>query len=314
MSVYEPNTINKIHYRMLAKRNGFELIKKAFSLTDEELLSIINYINENNYQTIPIFNEGGKRKIKYSRTKYHIHQLKWLNESLKLAFIADKHIGYIHDKFEYIEKAYNKIAKWGADYVFDLGDFFDGPVQKSYNPSTCRLHTLEEALLEVQKYHPKEILTHFITGNHEIGFMDIDGVDIGRVIEEILPNMQFLNNLFTCIDINGLRVNLSHGSIEKKYLNYINLEREYKFLNNNSPHIISQAHGHISGATLKRDILLNQVPSLTFYGKHHHKRTGIVLLEIYDAANQYEMVHHSIHFNEEEKEETQELILRKNEN
>jgi len=245
IEIFDP--INLVHSYML-KNYSFEKIKLYTGLRQEELIRSINAINANNNQTIPLtFDNNGNPKIAYQKRHIEIHNFDWFGKELKLAYMADKHIDHKSDRIGYIKKSYQFIEEvWGADYILDLGDILNGPQELVHNPRSCRTGTLEGSMEQLIKYHPKKIPTYFITGNHDLKFMEHSRCDIGRLIEQECPNMRFLNNLFTCLDFGGFKVNLTHGSIEDRYLSDITLGKEHPLLTYNDPHVIVQAHFHIS--------------------------------------------------------------------
>ncbi|MDD2409874.1 MAG: metallophosphoesterase family protein [Bacilli bacterium] len=297
--------INIIHYFIL-KHYSFEMILNKLYLNEQELLDYLNIINLNSNQKTPVININGKPKIVYSKREFTIHNLENVKSKLKLMLISDKHIDHTDDRISLINNAYNEAIKRGVDYVFDLGDILNGPLSEVHNQSKVRTGTLEGSIEQLKKYHPDVIPTYFITGNHDLKFMLHDSCNIGKLIESECKNMIFLNNLFTCINIGDLHINLSHGSIENKQLTTIKLNKEFRFLTYNDPHIICQGHFHISGISNNYGALLYQIPSLKY-----DKDLGAVFLTIKELTDEFEVLYEKLEFKDNKQQVKSELRLKK---
>lgn len=212
--------------------------------------------------------------------------------------VGDKHIDHLEDNFRYIDRVYEEAEARGVDFVLDLGDILNGPQSRVKNKKKVKTGTLEGSMEQLITRHPRNKETYFITGNHDIKFMCIDWCDIGRLIESEIPCMHFLNNLFAPINIGNFRINISHGSIEEKRLTRIKLSQEFKFLTLNDPHVIGQAHFHISNIPEKQiSPVLCQVPSLKFsfdttsVSKNKGNEIGAIFLTIREYPDKFEIEH-----------------------
>lgn len=308
---YINDPINLVHSHLLShdgkyRYKNFHELCEILNLTEFELIDCINRINDTNNQTIPVVYQEGEPKISYHNKEFVVHELRWLKKRLKLMIRSDLHIGHVNDSVENIIKTNEEAEKRNVDYILDLGDILNGPIEKAKKPENVRIGTLEDSIMELQKYQAS-IPTYFITGNHDLGFMETDLCDIGRVMETECNNMTFLNNLFTCIDVGGLRINLSHGYIENKYLALIKSNKEYRFLNTNNPHMIFQGHYHIFDINEIPNTLLGQVPSLR-YGAND---IGVIFLTINELEESYEVELEFLQFDDEKQPLKQEMLIKK---
>ncbi|MEG2564384.1 MAG: metallophosphoesterase family protein [Bacilli bacterium] len=288
----ENNILNIINYNLL-KCRSFEVIRDSLNISSSELIEFISEINKRNNQTIYIKSTNGIPHIAYSKREYKIHCFAFPHNTLKLMLVSDKHIGHSEDNIKYITSAYNEAIKRGVTYVFDLGDILNGPSNRIHNPRKISAGNLDTSLARLKRYHPTDIPTYFITGNHDLKFMENDKCDIGRVIASECKNMFFLNNLFSCLDIGGLKINLSHGSMENKRLSEIKINKEFRFLKLNAPHIICQGHFHMGGEPIGGETLLCQVPSLKSVDSSTNKlsnyQAGVLFLTIKEFNKVYEI-------------------------
>lgn len=251
-------------YKHSQKYYNFEEICKLYNITEEELIIYIDEINKMSNLNIPITYQDNKPKICHQKKEYKIHEFEIPKKQFKLCFVSDKHIGHIDDRLKYVNNVYEEAEKNNIDLVFDLGDLLNGPMEMAKNPLNVRISNLTDSIKETNLFHQSTIPTHFITGNHDLGFMETDYSDIGKLIEKECKNLFFINNLFAPIEVNGLRINLSHGYIEQKHLRNIKLYKEYKFLTVNNPHLILQGHFHLNNLTEQKDTILYQIPSLKY--------------------------------------------------
>ncbi|MDD2505125.1 MAG: metallophosphoesterase family protein [Bacilli bacterium] len=298
-------------YKKGQRYRTFKEICELLNLSEKELIQYIDILNEvtNEAVTVKFNNETptfNHRKKEYKTHEFHIPKNKF-----KLCFVSDKHIGHKDDRIQYVHEVYEEAEKRGVDLVFDLGDLLNGPIEKAKKHSKVKIGNLEDSIIAAQKFHQSKIPTHFLAGNHDIGFMDTDGCDIGKLIEQECKNLYFLNNLFAPIEINGLRLNLSHGYIEQKYLHFIKLFKEYKFLTINDPHIILQGHFHRDHVSENNDTILCQVPSLRYSDeqinqnstKAYGNNIGAIFLSVEENRNEYDLC-----FEEMEIIETKKLV------
>ena len=317
----KPDIVNLVHYLMLKHKSAtFEEIQSLLNLESEELLNYITQINMENNQKIPIGFINGKPKIIYHKKTFETHDFDFPKNKLTLMLVSDKHIDHNDDRVKYIEHVYNEASRRGVDYVFDLGDILNGPSSQIHNPDKVLTGTLEGSLSRLIKYHPTNIPTYFITGNHDLKFNKSDMCDIGRLIESEVKNMIFLNNLFAPINIGNLRINLTHGSIENKHINHVKLSKEYKHLSYNDPHIICQGHFHLSGIYDENTPFLYQIPSLksgidNYKTNKRNNRVGdeigAIILVIKELSNEFEIRHERLEFIESTKVTVSEMALKK---
>lgn len=314
MSNYKEK-LNSIHYGIL-KRWDLSVIQKELNLTNEQIQEYIENINYSNNQTLFLKNLENKVSIDYDKTTYKIHKFNTKKSDFKIMVVSDKHIDHRNDRIKYIDNVYDEAVKRGVDLVFDLGDILNGPKSLVHNPKKVRTGTLDGSLEQLKRLYPTEFKTHFITGNHDLKFMKHDLCDIGKIIEQECSSMKFLNNLFAPIEINGFRINLSHGSIENKELTLISDFNEDKHLIYNKPHSIFQGHFHKSDCLYNEGIALFQATALKGCSSkvnpaNHSNHPGAIYLSIKEVSNIYEIQYEQLTFIESEKINKKEFHVKK---
>lgn len=295
--MYGDKQFNLINYYLL-KHKSFLEICQILSITSFELIYYIDLINQFNAQRTPIIENEEGLKIAYSRRTFEPKIFPISKKTFQIMLVSDKHIDHIDDCPSYIDYVYNEALKRGVDYVFDLGDILNGPANRIRKPEKTLSGTLEGSLKRLVEIHDFDIPTYFVTGNHDIKFMEIDCCNIGEIISRECHNMFFLNNLFSTVQIGNLRINLSHGSIECQKISQIKLYKEYRFLTANKPHILCQGHFHTFDFAERNDIMLCQVPSLKKSSCDGDKivsnSAGVIFLTVHEKKDYFEILKETV--------------------
>ncbi len=275
-------------------RNLYKLCKLT-GLTEKEVLINMRDLLKSGNLNSALFYENFKFKEK-TKQEVKVHQFNVAKKRFQICFTSDKHIGHAFDDIESVHTIYDEAEKRGVDLIFDLGDLLNGPKRKAKYKNDIRIGTLNDSLIETNEFHQSKIPTYFITGNHDLGFMKSNLCDIGKVIEEECDNLYFLNDLFAPLEINGLKINISHGYVEQKYLRFINLQNNNKFLTINNPDLIMQGHFHVYSLCKQNGKFLYQIPSLKYNNKstknfslNQECRVGAVFLTVEKFNDLYEI-------------------------
>ena len=106
--------------------------------------------------------------------------------------IGDRHTGSLYHDAVSLAAFYEYAEKQGVKLVLDAGDITDG--HKVYRGQEFELRDLgfERQIARVQKDAPRSIPTKFITGNHDASFKNLAGAEIGKQIEAVVPEYEFL--------------------------------------------------------------------------------------------------------------------------
>jgi hypothetical protein len=95
-------------------------------------------------------------------------------------------------------------------------------------PFTFPLQTVftEHVNYCVENY-PKEegVTTYFITGNHDLDYMKVAGVDVGKLISASRPDLKYLGQYDATIRLNGIYIGLHHGGGGASYAQSYKLQK-----------------------------------------------------------------------------------------
>ena len=112
--------------------------------------------------------------------------------ALRFAVTGDRHTGSLYHHGQALAAFYDHAVAEGVECVYDCGDILDG--HNVYRGQEFELHDLgfEAQLDRLAKCAPRHVPTRFITGNHDASFKTACGVPVGRMIQQAVPEYEFL--------------------------------------------------------------------------------------------------------------------------
>jgi hypothetical protein len=111
---------------------------------------------------------------------------------LRFALTGDRHTGSLYQHSAALAAFYAFLGAEGIECVYDAGDILAG--HNVYRGQEFELRDLgfEAQLARLVKDAPTDITTRFITGNHDASFKNACGVPVGKMIEQAVPEYEFL--------------------------------------------------------------------------------------------------------------------------
>jgi len=111
---------------------------------------------------------------------------------IRFAVTGDRHTGSLYHHSDALNAFYDFLKEEGIDCVYDAGDILDG--HGVYRGQEFELRDLgfEAQLDRLSRSAPRGIRTRFITGNHDASFKHACGVPVGRMIQQAVPEYEFL--------------------------------------------------------------------------------------------------------------------------
>jgi hypothetical protein len=112
--------------------------------------------------------------------------------TFRFGLTADRHTGSLYHHGGALAAFYDFAKAEGANCIYDAGDIFAG--HGVYRGQEFELRDLgfEAQLDRLTHDAPRGIKTRFITGNHDASFKNACGVPVGRMIEQAVPQYEFL--------------------------------------------------------------------------------------------------------------------------
>lgn len=116
------------------------------------------------------------------------------NTTIVFGLMGDTQINSKYTQLTYLHEFYNECAKRGVKNVYHTGDIDEGEQMRTGHQYDCYTQGADDHIDEIVKNYPKidGITTHFITGNHDASIYKRCGVDIGKRIESMRPDMIYL--------------------------------------------------------------------------------------------------------------------------
>ena len=111
---------------------------------------------------------------------------------IRFAVTGDRHAGSLYHDPAALAGFYEFASLEGIQTVYDCGDILDG--HRVYKGQEFELRDLgfEAQLARISRDAPRSIRTRFITGNHDASFKIAAGVPVGKMIEQTVPEYEFL--------------------------------------------------------------------------------------------------------------------------
>lgn len=129
----------------------------------------------------------------------------------KIGIVSDTHFGSIDAQITSLCKAYDIFKENGVTTVLHAGDITEGMRMRYGHENECYLDGVDNFVEHIQKVYPNNgIKTLFITGNHDQAFLKRSGVNIGKQIAGVRPDMIYLGDDLGLLEANGVKIELRH--------------------------------------------------------------------------------------------------------
>lgn len=117
-------------------------------------------------------------------------------DSIKFGLIGDTHIGSVSENLGALKNFYDICENEDIETVLHAGDIIDG--HGIYKGQIFEQHKVgwdaQYKYFKDAYPYKKNIITHFITGNHDLSFTKIVGIDVGMHFQEARDDFRFIDN------------------------------------------------------------------------------------------------------------------------
>ena len=194
----------------------------------------------------------GGRKTKPKILKHNIS-----DKVFTFGVVSDTHLCSTHEKLNELWTFYEICRKEGIKVVVHGGDILCG--WKIYKGQENEVHTfgVDNQVRYFIKHYPKVegITTYFITGNHDLAWLQLAGVDIGNIIEKERLDMVYVGQYQGDVDMRGIIVRLHHADKGNAYALSYNAQKIVEQIpSGDKPHIMIFGHYHTSHYFFYRNI------------------------------------------------------------
>lgn len=278
-------TTHKVRNLYICQRCEMGLEDK-FDEKDNEILKIIKKSKLTNDELKSLVS-GGKPIIN-SGKPYEAH-----GKKITFGVFGDSHIGHQCFDGRLMDYAIDEFNRRKVDFVAHTGDLCEGHYENKRQGSVLELeHIGGDAQIKEAVKHLKRLKVplYFITGNHETNtFYKMVGFDIGKQIEEKVPNAHYLGVQHGEIKLDyNKKIQLIHPDSGSAYaISYKTQKIAESLEGGTKPDILLVGHFHKAEYLFYRNIHILQTGTLEsqtpFMKNNHlsaHKGFYIVTAEV----------------------------------
>lgn len=167
----------------------------------------------------PKFQQANKEKIAileealatYARHQSHtVVPIEQCSEDncVRFALLGDTQLGSLYERIDVVEECLRVCENEGIPDLFHTGDVLDG--HKGYPGQEFELHRhgwdQQSQWFADKMPRSDAVRTHFITGNHDAKFKNAAGIEVGKALNILRPDWNFLGT-----DIGSVVLNAKDG-------------------------------------------------------------------------------------------------------
>ena len=208
------------YYKWIHNGASVEEFKAEHHFSDLELDGILEVCNLNGNDVKKVVNAAGDLVfLKPTISRKVIEKLPKDSQYIKVAnigLVSDTHIGNRENQLHSLYDFYNEAARRGIKDIYHGGDISDGfyniPTRITY-PEQTPFKTFDAQGLYILKAYPykRGIVTHLITGNHDLSHIRNGGANIGNWLEASRKDIEYLgHNEATVLIDDVLKLGLRH--------------------------------------------------------------------------------------------------------
>lgn len=177
----------------LRKSRTKEELIRVYDVSDRVLDAMLDDLGDEGYLLDRFGDEICISKIPHGEKQ--TLDVNWKgNKIIRFGLLSDTHIGSKWTQITYLHEAYKAFEREGIKHVYHVGDITEGWKMRQGHEHECYVHGADDYVEETVRVYPNipGIKTYFITGNHDLSFVKLAGVDIGVQIAKERPDMVYL--------------------------------------------------------------------------------------------------------------------------
>lgn len=253
-------TIEKL-YNFIKKEESFNSLKERLSLTSNELMGIITYLQETGreIEIIEINNELVVRKTFKQRKQYEMKPPKEELNRKEILVVSDTHYGSIYSQPSMVNTAVYEAYNRGITDIYHIGDITDGdysrvrPVHVSEVFLYGATGQLDYTVKNLPKY--KGMKWHVITGSHDQTHAFNYGMDFGKELAKRRSDVEYLGQDRAFAYFDNCKVELFHpGGGTSRILSTKPQNGIDQMPSNDKPKISLRGHYHKAYYMMYRNI------------------------------------------------------------
>jgi hypothetical protein len=176
--------------------------------------------------------------------------------------IADTHLCSVKERLDALYAFYRLCQSRGVKDIYHAGDLIAGQGVYSGQEYELKIFGADNQVNYFVANYPKlpGIITRFITGNHDMSYMKLAGLDVGVSIAEKRSDMQYLGMLSGEVEINNVKmIQLLHPDGGMPYaVSYRGQRIAEHIASGDKPRVLLLGHLHVNVAMLYRNMAIFQ--------------------------------------------------------
>jgi len=188
-----------------------------------------------------------RRILAGRRAKPHILKTHITDKKFTFGVVSDTHLCSTEERLNELHTFYDICRRSGIRHIVHAGDLLSGDHVYKGQENEVKVFGAQKQVQYFINYYPKvkDIKTYYILGNHDIDFWLRAGVDIGTLIAEDRPDMEYLGQWSGDIVFGNVRVRLHHGDRGGSYaISYQSQKIIERLQPGKKPHIMIFGHWH----------------------------------------------------------------------
>lgn len=143
----------------------------------------------------------------------------WGRGRVKVGLVGDTHVGSRYSDQGVLEDVYKRFQAAGVEAVYHSGDITEGYGRRKGHSLECDLHGADEQVRGVVERMPDiGKPTYFITGDHDGWHWEAAGVDVGKAISKVRPDLKHLGAFNSTVEFApGATLGLVHPATGTAY-------------------------------------------------------------------------------------------------
>jgi predicted phosphodiesterase len=185
---------------------------------------------------------------------------------IRFGMTGDTHIGSKFCQIGLLHRAYEIFKAEGIADVYHTGDLTEGENMRQGHAYECYVHGADEYIAEVCKNYPsvEGITTNVAYGNHDASFIKHVGLDIGKPIAQLRPDLKYLGQGQAYVKLTpNCVLELRHPGGGSAYaLSYKPQKIIESMFGGTKPNILALGHFHKSEYMFYRNVHMFQTGTL----------------------------------------------------
>ncbi len=243
-------TIDKL-YNLIKKEEKFNDLKNRLSLTDNELMGVISYLQQigREIEIVDIDNELIVQKTFQKRRQYDKKPSMEELHKKEILVVSDTHYGSIWCQPSMVNTAVYEAYNRGITDIIHVGDICDGDYSR-IRPNNIRevflygaTGQVDYTLKNLPKY--KGMKWHMITGSHDQTHLFNYGVDFGKELAKKRSDIEYLGQDRAMLYLDKCAIEVFHpGGGSSRILSTKPQNGIDQMLSKNKPKLSLRGHYH----------------------------------------------------------------------